>query len=733
MINLQSYNFRSIEFWKASIMTLPDNAFFELVRTVFGKVKTPFNKQILASDLEKFLLRSDIQKNIAGYIGKHDARIVAAVALLNEPRHSDMVAFFSGEFSYTELDDLLVNLEERFILYRFQDEDKSQNAKRLALNPVFKSILSPFIADNSLLFPAIHTDKMPLNKDHEDADPFDENFNEKNLRSPFIYDDRILAILLSFVSMGEPFFKAKGEVIRQKVLNSAKAMFPNLSLEILIGGLRALGMFSVKGKRIQPDYKRFSAFGKLSRQERAEYYTAGIFCYWEIMTAKKDTPSKEDEASENSSSDTISPWLLRTKIRYHASFIHRFCGLLDPNMLYPFATMQKLAYILELGNSEICTDRLIEVMEETGLLVSVSDKYWRRRSFTSPPIEGAVLAMDTPFSLMVYPEIEYNDLVMIAAFCNVTEAGLNVRFELNRDSVVSAFNLGISATLIIELLQRLSQNKIDENLIYALHDWERSHQEVTLRQGLVLTLSPERQYLAETKPLSTFITKTLAPGIYMLPATLEDRVVRTLHKAGVSIIARQSEHSDENIFQDNNKSTDMFSANFYPPLRAANISDKIFPHVFSQDEKPDENMENDSPPSALIENFHSMLNKMRVDKEKHDELAARIDRRLILCESQLKDAVLRYEKLEARGLDYAGKSLIAKQAISLQSLVEVVWPSKQKQERVLGIPKALEKAGSETYLVVKLINEEGGTVEIPLGKISLLRRVKKSIFESNIV
>jgi len=280
MINLQSYNFRSIEFWKASIMLLPDNAFFELVRTVFGKVKTPFNKQILASDLEKFLLRSDIQKNIAGYIGKQDARIVAAVALLNEPRHSDMVAFFSGEFSYTELDDLLVNLEERFILYRFQDEDKSQNAKRLALNPVFKSILSPFIADNSLLFPSIHTDKMPPSEEHGEADPFDKNFNEKNLRSPFLYDDRILAILLSFVSVNEFFLKTRGEGIRQKVLNSAKAMFPNLSLEVLIGGLRVLGMFSVKGKRLYPDYRRFSAFGKLSRQERAEYYTAGIFCYW---------------------------------------------------------------------------------------------------------------------------------------------------------------------------------------------------------------------------------------------------------------------------------------------------------------------------------------------------------------------------------------------------------------------------------------------------------------------
>ena len=61
-------NFRSVEFWKASVMTLPDNAFFDLLRTVFGKIKTPFSKQVLMNDLEKFLLRDDVKKNIYAYM-----------------------------------------------------------------------------------------------------------------------------------------------------------------------------------------------------------------------------------------------------------------------------------------------------------------------------------------------------------------------------------------------------------------------------------------------------------------------------------------------------------------------------------------------------------------------------------------------------------------------------------------------------------------------------------------
>ncbi|MCL2270043.1 MAG: hypothetical protein FWC24_01735, partial [Treponema sp.] len=67
-------------------------------------------------------------------------------------------------------------------------------------------------------------------------------------------------------------------------------------------------------------------------------------------------------------------------------------------------------------------------------------------------------------------------------------------------------------------------------------------------------------------------------------------------------------------------------------------------------------------------------------------------------------------------------------AITMQSPVEVICPGKQKSERIFGIPKALEKADNESFLIIEPVNQ-GTTVRIPLGKISLLRRIKKSIFE----
>jgi DNA-binding MarR family transcriptional regulator len=684
-------NFRSVTFWKEAIMTLPDNAFFELLRTVFGKIKTPFNKQILAGDLEQFLARNDIQNHIAGYIDTHDARIIAAVAALNEPVQSDLEIFFTGELNRSEVHDLVINLEERFILYRFFEKEDSPG--RLALNPALKSILSPFAADRSLLFPSVSVDEVP------DA-PQSEH-------SPL--NDRIFAALLSFVSQNRTFFKPGG-MIRQKAANTAKTLFPDftkagLQLETIIGGLRVLGLFFADGETLTPDHNRFAAFGLVSRQERLVYCAAGILCYTNY--------------TEGTTTTAFSPWLFRTKVIEYAHKITHLYNSLDPQRLYPQSTLQKMAY-MQANNGKI-----IDAMEKTGLIVPV-ETYWQKASITecSPSNENVVIAMDTPFTLLVYPEIAYNDVVSLAAFSTVIEAGMTVRFELSRDSAVTAFNRGFSAIEIIALLQRLSHNRISENVSFTLSDWEKRHGEVTLRRAVVLTLSPEQRHLAQTAPLAKLITETPAPGIYLLPESKEEKAIESLHKAGVAIIARREEAGND--VPGHGESSSGHLHHFFPELRP----EKPHPHAAQTHDPPKYSPSPALTASTLTERFRSILDKMRLGKEERDELSARIDRRLVLCESQLKDAVVRYEKLEARGLDYVGKAMIAKQAISLQSPVEVTWTGKQKQERAFGIPKALEKSGSESILVIDPLNE-GDTIRLSLGKISLLRRIKKSIFEGS--
>ena len=691
---------------------MPDNSFFELLRCVFGKIKTPFNKQQLLKDLEMFLLREDIQKMIAAYIDETDAKIIAAVALFGEPATGELESFFSGELSFVQLHDIIVNLEERFILYRFKEKDTS----RLALNPILEPVLAPVAADISPLFTMAAENRAAAPSALENSPP------------PAALNDRILAGILSFVSQWQPFYRAEG-VIRKQVIEAAKKTFPCLDFELVTGGLQVLGLLYADGDRLVSDKKRFSDFGSaagggLSARERMEYCSAAMLVYNEIKNHAE-----------------ILPPLFRSRIREITNFIHGFLDSLDTKFLYTNKTLVKLAEVLKTRTGvSVTTSALLDTLEKTNLVVTVSPQQKRLGIIVqnaaekqNPPtdnlsaddpstddssIDEKRIAVDSSFSILVYPEINYDDAIELAAFLNIKEAGAVVSFELNKDSAIRAFDNNIGADKIIELLERLSGCKIDDPLIWNLKDWEKRHGEVSLKKGVVLTLAEDRRYLAETIPLARLIDETPAPGVYILNEDAMDEASAVLRSAGIDIIARRI---------NKNENAAWTHTRFSPP--SSYTLEKIpLTAVPSVSKKPDISQTAENA-ASLTEELYAVLEKMPLDKTERAELSARIKRRLVLCEAQLKDASLRYEKLEARHMDYMGKQNIARQAITQHSPVEIIWPGAGTEKSIFGIPKALEKEDGELVLVIVPADKED-VMRIPLAKVSLLRRIKKSIFET---
>jgi hypothetical protein len=681
--------FRPVEFWKSAVMTMPDNSFFELLRSVFGKIKTPFNKQQLLKDLEIFLLRDDIQKTIAGYIDENDSKIIAAVALFGEPVPSDLETFFSGELSYTRLMDIIVNLEERFILYRFSEE----NTSRIALNPVLEQILAPVAANISSLFPVAEEDS---------ANTGSETNSRKQTA---VLNDRILAALLSFASQWDSFYRTES-VIRKQVIEAGKNCFPGIEMESVVGGLQALGLFYVEAEKLVPDRKRFDDFALLSARERSEYCSAALFAY------------NENYLNKTNDQEGILPPLFKNRIREIVNFIHGFLDMsVSTQSILTEKTLKRLAEILKARTEiKLNTDKLLEALERTGLIVTMSGNL-KQAGFNlkneAEKNSGQVIAIDSSSSIIVYPEINFSDAISIAGFANIREttaASGIVCFEIEKDSAVRAFDRNTGADEIVNLLMKLSGGKVDNALVWNLKEWEKRHGEISLKKGIVLTLAQDKRYLTETVPLCEMIVETLAPGVYLLNENAMESASAALQNAGIDIIARRA----------NKKETGVSTHNNFPPPSSNSISEKIT--VTKKSSVPETD-------NALTAEFHEILKNMPLGKTEHDELSARIDRRLVLCEAQLKTADIRYEKLEARNMDYAGKQNIAKQAVALQSPVEIIFLGAGKENRIFGIPESLEKENGELFFAI-IPDGEKEVIRLPLAKLSLIRRIKKSIFEN---
>jgi hypothetical protein len=725
-----------VEEWKSALMILRDGAFFDLLRSVFGNVKTPFNKQRLLGELSAFLSRDEIKRNISCYIDETDAKLIAAVAVLGRPGPADLADFFNGDMGREDLLDLLVNLEERFILFRLTDQDRGNAASCLALNPVLESTLAPFAADWSLIFPSVPVLGL-------------SGLTDAALPGSFP-DDRLLAALISFAGEEGNLFKAPGRdqapnpgpaakgFLRKKVLETGKRVFPGLDLEALLGGLYCLGLLNAEGRRNGVNEEKLAAFQELSPRDRLVYCAAGI-------CRRLEAPGL----------DALSPHLNRSRVRFLASLIHNFLEALNPARAYPRITLKRYAGALWREEEQApVPDDFLDGLEIAGLLRRVSDHWLVGPGFAAEPSGSGssdaglvpALAMDAPFSFVIYPGVSFADLLKLASFTLVREAGTAVRFELNRESVVRGFDRGICAGEMEKLLSRLSGGRLGDTLLWTLKDWEKRYGEVSLHEGIVLSLSPERCYLAEAEPVASLIRQVLAPGVFLLspqgysnqdsPSQGIEAAAEALRKAGVDIVARCVDTAPRPPAP----SPD------FPPQRSSGRRPSL-PGPDRTDTGKGGPKISPEDAEALKEQFRAVLDKLKLPKTERDELSARIERRLVLSESQLSGVSVRYEKLEARGLDYVGKAMIARQAIASRSLVEVNW-SGEGAKRIFGVPVALEKQKLESVLVIEPSSQAeeplspGGQdkktadnaadrlLYIPLGKISLLRRIKKSIFES---
>lgn len=706
--------------WKSALLTLADGPFFDLMRTYLGDIKTPFNKQRLVGELEAFLGRREIQETIRFYLDATDAALVAALEELGEPTADELALFFEGELPFAELHAVLLNLEERLIIFRFDDG----SSRRLALNPILAPVLEPLIADPSLLFPSF------LRGDTGPANPGDLPRDRGGTQA----DDLFLVSVIAYLRRLPDLFRADGEY-RKRAADEATRIFPFASFASVVDAFHALGLVLGEDEGVRIDETRLSAFSALSPQDRRWFLAAGS-CGASLERTERRGVGR----------------VARDRLVLWARLFRSLAGRLDPGRDYPAVTIHRLMEVSlrELsatrrrrwdtrdsdpgaevrGGAEAFTFRTaaMKALETAGILETVAEGRYR----LSP--EGGVgdgasplLVVDSAFSVLVPPELPFDDAVQLTQFVDIRETGRVARFELTRESTVRGFDRGLSPVEIIAFLERLSGRQVPQNVAWSIKDWYGRYSAVAVYRGVVLTLAEDRRFILETDQVSRLLRRELAPGVYLLNVENEEEALRALAGAGCDIVAQPPQGAGSVPGQRNGEAElsrfSPFGDLGRPGTDLGRPSKKSAPR-----EGTAPGAGENYPAAERRAALRSALEGKNLPKDQQDELAARVDRRVILVESQLVGAAVRYEKLEAKGLDYVGKVRVAEQALATQSLVELFWRGPRGEpNRALGSPVSLDKSGGEVELSLDPV-PRGERIRIAVGKISLIRRVKRSIF-----
>ena len=123
------------------------------------------------------------------------------------------------------------------------------------------------------------------------------------------------------------------------------------------------------------------------------------------------------------------------------------------------------------------------------------------------------------------------------------------------------------------------------------------------------------------------------------------------------------------------------------------------------------------------------MDSRNFSKTEHEDILARIERKLILFPGQLQRALKSKDKAEVGGLDYTGKVRLIQRALdSKRTILEIKSTALPgENNRILIKPVSVNHDGPNLILLAQTLPEEND-IEIPIRKISYVKLLRSSLY-----
>lgn len=683
--------------WRESLSTLQDHHFFELMRMYLGEVKTPYNKQKLIEELSAFIRRDENKKIIVQLLSEYDCLVLSAVKSIPCPSQEKLILFFTGTFTFAELYDHVMNLEERLLLYRYNDPVSGKNV--FAVNPLLDETLEPFIHQR-LLLPEGELDT-----------PAKEVHGKQELTS------QLIASLFTFVCSEPGLCKADG-TFKKKIESSLYDIFPQVIdtnfLQRLIHALRNLALFRQEEGSLVCDYAKWRQFAELDEEVQYAYIAASARSHLPRDILQRQAQLLVDITTH-----------IRGKL-FTKKTLARSAFLLQEKTLHGTETRKhgRFASILQQSQStdhkveEANTIELIEDAIYFGLIQLKGLDDEDEPLYSSVEREQIVervqtLSIDAGFSVTILPGMALKQLLPLVHCMTLKRCDTILQLEITRQSCMRCFDSGSSPQTLFTDLENATNHQVSNNLRISIEEWYKSFTSASLYRGYVLQVTPDKQVQVEKNPeIAPYIKYILTTGIYLMDFASDEEAADVITRSGLDFIGGI-------------KTLRQTSA----PLPFADLKSGI-PQI-EQPVTPHQAVVPSNEKQIIQASLRDQIENLDCTAEQKEGLRSRVQRRIIINPVQLRSDSVRMEKIEASGMDFLGKIHVIEYAISTNSMIEYYYDENGTGKKVIiGQPIGLDKQQHDA--IVKIRKEPDYTlVEMSVAKAGLVKRIRGSIFKEN--
>ncbi len=683
--------------WRESIALLPDNHFFEIIRMYLGEIKTPFNKQKLIEELGAFIRREENRKILVSLLSETDLRIITAVKYISNATQEKLFSFFSPAFTFANLYERLLNLEERLILYR--KSDKTTGKTVVFLNPHLEEDLEPYTKQSVLL-------EYP-------------EYARLSYETPSGLTPLLLAAFISYINKNPDICKSDGS-FKKRTENELAGLFPG-KRELLFNLTKAfinLSLLRETSLGYELDKSKLLAFASLDEKIQCAYLCVASQGHFSRNLLLKRAKLLLDVATSIPREGFSKSIILRLAYlisedqnegfsQNNFGSTSRFSQILNRARESETQISEKDSDLSSVLDSLIEPAALFGIFSKKGIDVHGED------IFVSGPIfedqsyfeeNKKCLSVDAAFNVTLMRGLSLEELIPVMDFMELKTFDTAVVFEINRKSVMRGFDAGLSANKIFSLLKKYSPYEIPQNLEISIEDWSKSYSSATIYKGYVLQVNSENATITEKNPaISPFISKILAPGIYLLSVESDEQAASIIQKSGLDFIGKikSSEKGYESIG--------------FPQF--------VIPQKSGRFEQSEEaKTTSDSQRAAHFEKMRSELEKLNLPQEKKEGLLQRIQHKIILSPAQLRADSVKYERIEAGGMDFSGKLHIVEGSISNNSLVELHF----EDRIIVGLPLSVTKTANDATVLIEVLPEHDEKI-LSISQAKFVKRIRGSV------
>ncbi len=662
--------------WQEAFASLPDKQFFNTMRLYLGEIKTPYNKQRLTEQLASFIRREENLKSILTLMDSFDVEILTALSLIPKASQENLIQFFSGAYTITELYAEIINLTERLLIYT--DKDELSGKEFLAINPLLRDSLAPYL-DPKILFPDFKAATFSI----DDVFTITPNF---------------LSAFLSYIKVRGISCKSDG-TIKKNDKNRLAEILPGKEtlLQLLMTAFVNLSLVTETDKGYSLEAARVKNFAALT--EPQQY---ALLCAASVSRFSRDGLKKEAQLLLDCLSSIPEAGFTRSEILRLAFLAGTYTQ--DGTAV---ARKSRFSMILEAARQEAgdepaqnaeLLDRMIDCAMELGLLQKTGKTETGEELFKSVNLSNTiasetlkVLNLDSTFTVTLLPGLPLSRLLPLTDFMMIKKCGVVTEFEITRQSAASGFDAGWNPDSIFECISNYTNYQIPQNLKINITEWYNSYSSAMLYYGYILKVRDNNIALAEKNPnIKKYIKEKLADGIYLLSIPAGQNISDFISESsldflgGVKSSETKSEFSSFPLLRDGHK-IGVLATGIH---KAGTDGNEIRKTSVSEADK-------------LLKKLKGSLDAQNMEKQQKESLNHRISSRLILSENQLKTAAVRTEILEADGMDFSGKVHLIEAAVKDEDLMELQLPNADGKGdffTIVGHPLGISKQPGEAVM-----------------------------------